>query len=451
MKLQILVSNIVSLATYSHSQGVYSFPTTTYQHRPAARFRLHNIRRENRHLFRISEEPNQIENSHDDSNNATSQKSKHVSSGKLRRRRIHYHSESHITAAGAEPLFSHSLWSSSFSFAVLFRDNIIKRLRPQNESSYSTASADTFLGMQGSSSDIELPSIDCQWACRSDAEILKLQQMKYLLQNDTGAIIPDENLQRLYPDVYGDFRLLRFLRKSSDGDPVSASERYRSFLLWRREMGVDKIRELVESNYKVNNRGYFDPADDRLKAVAEYFPCNFDSVLASNEELGAEDVGGTKPAVLYVGSWDTCGITERILRSSTRQSCSGDGQTVLSLSDFLDYWIYLYEAIHVHLYKQSIELGEMAYLDEICDLTNLTLRQFSPNFVRNVMKPWLRVTQSFYPETTRRIYVLNPPAIVNVAWNLVTPLLSKGTLEKVRFVRDLEGSADDFCASGRCV
>jgi len=254
------------------------------------------------------------------------------------------------------------------------------------------------------------------------------------------AIIPFKNLQRLYPDVYGDFRLLRFLRKSSEGDPVSASERYRSFLLWRQKNGVDKIRELVETNYKIHCRGYFDPVEDRLRAVAEYFPCNFDFVLASNEE-----------PVLYVGSWDTCGITERILRSSTRQSCSGDDQTIISLSDFLNYWIYLYEAIHFHLYKLSIELGEMAYLDEVCDLTNLTLRQFSPNFVRNVMKPWLRITQSFYPETTRRIYVLNPPAIVSVAWNLVTPLLSKGTLEKVRFVRDFEGSADDFCARGKCV
>jgi len=37
-------------------------------------------------------------------------------------------------------------------------------------------------------------------------------------------------------------------------------------------------------------------------------------------------------------------------------------------------------------------------------------------------------------ETTRKIIVLNPPTIVNLAWNLVTPLLSQGTVDKISFV-----------------
>lgn len=89
----------------------------------------------------------------------------------------------------------------------------------------------------------------------------------------------------------------------------------------------------------------------------------------------------------------------------------------------------------------------MTFLDEVCDLTNLSIKQFSPAFVTKVMKPWLKMTQSHYPETTRRIYVLKPPAIVNFAWRLVTPLLSQGTVDKIQIVGDFEGSADDFCKS----
>ena len=87
----------------------------------------------------------------------------------------------------------------------------------------------------------------------------------------------------------------------------------------------------------------------------------------------------------------------------------------------------------------------MIFLDEVCDLTSLSIQQFNPYFVTKVMKPWLRMTQAYYPETTRRIYVLNPPGIINLAWKLVTPLLSQGTVDKIRFVKKFDGTADEFC------
>ena len=326
------------------------------------------------------------------------------------------HDETVTTAAGVEKLFSLTLWRSTSSSFV--------RISKQRTSSHEVTISTT-----------DLPSIDCEWACQSDVEILQLRQMKLLLHTDLQPIL-NSNLHETYPDVYGDLRLLRFLRKSKERDANSASLRYRSFLKWRIEEKVDSIRAMVEN--ACNNSQSLEPSDEKLQTLAEYFPCNFEYMLQEPTDDSRKDIhGAVRPAILHIGNFDTTRITAKI------QSSESD----VSLRDFLNYWIYLYEAIHRHLYHQSIRVQKMTFLDEVCDLTNLSIKQFSPAFVTKVMKPWLKMTQSHYPETTRRIYVLKPPAIVNFAWRLVTPLLSQGTVDKIQIVGDFEGSADDFCKS----
>lgn len=339
---------------------------------------------------------------------------------------IHQQNESHVTAAGAESLFSLSWWPP-FSY--------YKKVSSATSTSSAATTDNTFF----SSSD-HLPSIDCGWACVSNTEKIQLQQMKLLLHSEMKAIT-NNNLHEIYPDVYSDLRLLRFLRKSKERDIVSAVERYRSFLKWRELNGVDRIRAMIEEGNKISSSdssSSFRPTDKRLQAVAAYFPMNFDFVVQEMNESMKGENPAVKPAILYIGQFDTRGITEKIL--------APDSEIVLE--DFLNYWIFLYESIHVTLYKQSIQTGQMVYLDEVCDLSGLSLQQFSPSFVTKVMNPWLKMTQANYPETTRRIYVLHPPAIVKVAWKLVTPLLSQGTIDKIGFVRKFDGSADEFVKSG---
>lgn len=356
---------------------------------------------------------------------------------KNRMRRRNAHQDPRVTAAGAESLFAISWWSLFFS-------------KPSTSKSTSHADATTasFLDLP-KRSDL-LPPIDCDWACNSDEERVHLQQMKLLLLLESELeTVMEKELHVRYPDVYGDLRLLRFLRKSKVRDVRSSAERYRSFLEWRRENDVDGIRAMVEDDNgegKGKSSSSFAPADGRLQAVAEYFPMNFDRVVGSTSNSGDGGGGGgdnesmiaNRPAILYVGSFDSLGISEKI----------ASAQSEMSLDDFLDYWIYLYESIHFHLYRQSIQSGEMMFLDEVCDLSGLSIQQFGPYFVTKVMKPWLRMTQTNYPETTRRIYILNPPAIINLAWKLVTPLLSQGTVDKIRFEKKFKGTADEFCESG---
>mmetsp|Transcript_16220 Transcript_16220/g.34251 ORF Transcript_16220/g.34251 Transcript_16220/m.34251 type:complete len:418 (+) Transcript_16220:139-1392(+) len=333
------------------------------------------------------------------------------------RRRRRSHNESHITAAGAEQLFSISWWSF-FS-----------------KSSVTTIEKDANAYILADRAD--LPPIDCEWACHSDEEIIQLQQMKLLLAADMQPIVNRE-LDKTYPDVYSDLRILRFLRKDKERNVVSSSERYKSFLKWREENNVDKIRAAVESEWGGSS---FVPPDQNMRRVAEYCPMKFDYMFGSAPGSGVsgsnKDSDAVQPAIIYVGSFDTYGISEQIKSP----------ESSMSLDDFINFWIFIYESIHVHLYQQSMSLGKMVFLDVVCDLSGLSLQQFAPYFVTKVMKPWLRMTQSNYPETTRRIYILKPPSIINFAWNLVTPLLSQGTVDKIRFEKKFKGSADDFCGT----
>lgn len=320
--------------------------------------------------------------------------------------------ETHVTAAGAESLFTLSWWPFSF------------------ETKHSAASA-IHNNVQYVDS-LDLPPIDCGWACVSNSEQIQLQQMKLLLRSELKTITLS-NLNEKYPDVYSDLRLLRFLRKSKERDVNAAAERYRTFLDWRAKNEVDNIRAMIE-----NFSDSFTPMDERLQIVATYFPMNFEYLIQTTDESNEGGKSLVKPAILNVGEFNTRGITDEILAS----------ESDVALEDFLNYWIFLYESIHVRLYQQTIQFGQMTFLDEVCDLSGLSLQQFSPSFVTTVMSPWLKMTQAYYPETTRRIYILHPPAIVKVAWKLVTPLLSQGTIDKISFVRKFDGSASEFIESG---
>ena len=175
----------------------------------------------------------------------------------------------------------------------------------------------------------------------------------------------------------------------------------------------------MDNSNKSNTTAFVPPPDSRWEIVATYFPMKFDHVMirpATATDNPSNTALFQPSAILYIGAFDTQGISEQIASS----------ESDITLDDFINYWIYLYESIHLNLYQQSLDSGKMIFLDEVCDLKGLSIKQFSPYFVSKVMKPWLTMTQAYYPETTRRIYVLNAPSVVNLAWKLVTPLLSKG-------------------------
>ena len=262
------------------------------------------------------------------------------------------------------------------------------------------------------------------WACVDEGERHRLGKMKALLKDDFERIQDCKvekdgkqvNVVKAFPDVYGDLRLLRYLRKDSVQNPESAAYRYRRFVNWRISNDVDSIRSHVDK------RPFSPPS--QLEILRELMPCEFDV-----NEGGSED---TIPALLYVGVWNTNAVTKLIQRNEISMSC------------FLLYWTHIFESLNLKLHQEMIERKRMVYIDEIADLKGLSLGHFSPGFVRVVLKPFIKVTQANYPETTKRIIFLSPPKVVSIIWNIVAPMASPGTVAKVQFKRDYDGSCMDY-------
>ena len=278
-------------------------------------------------------------------------------------------------------------------------------------------------GVEKTRKDLSLPS----WVCTDLEEERRLAAMKIILQNELEAL-DSKTIRRngrhvkvtsAFPDVYSDFRLLRFLRKDKVQDPVTAAVRYREFLQWRHTNNVDEIRSLVETNP-------FEPPQE-LSIVAKYLPCDFQPDRPSDD--------GVVPILLKVGSWDTATITQLIRNNE------------LSLGVFLQYWAYMFDSVHARLYEESMRQKQMVFIDEVCDLSGMSLKQFSPAFISTVLKPWMDLTQSNYPETAKRIVFLNPPKIMSIVWRMVTPMVSPGTVAKVSMHPSFLGSGQDYISA----
>ena len=245
---------------------------------------------------------------------------------------------------------------------------------------------------------------------------LQILQEKKITRQTTGETI---RVMDAFPDVYSDFRLLRFLRKDKVQDPVTAAVQYREFLQWRKENRVDEIRLLLEERVRAGDRDAFRPPED-WNVVNDYLPCDIKPFSSQN---------GRMPVLLLnLGQWDTQGITKLIHEKK------------LSLRTFIAYWTYVMEALHLHLYQESLRTKQMVYVEETCDLNDMTLSQFSPAFVSQVLKPWIHMMQSNYPETTETITFLRPSKVFSFVWKILSPMFSKGTVAKVS-IKSCSGDA----------
>eukprot|EP00545_Synedropsis_sp_CCMP1620_P009402 CAMPEP_0119014510 /NCGR_PEP_ID=MMETSP1176-20130426/9861_1 /TAXON_ID=265551 /ORGANISM="Synedropsis recta cf, Strain CCMP1620" /LENGTH=398 /DNA_ID=CAMNT_0006967699 /DNA_START=47 /DNA_END=1243 /DNA_ORIENTATION=+ len=270
------------------------------------------------------------------------------------------------------------------------------------------------------------------WACEDAEEKSRLTKMKYLLKDDFSALSNKEvfltgvgknvKVVEAFPDVYSDLRLLRFLRKDKVQNPAAAADRFRRFLTWRQEFGADTIRAAVE-----NSPFHPSTAGKGEEEVKRFIPCDF----CQNDQNDGEGV----TMLLHIGDWNTAGITAKIESGA------------LSLEDFLAYWAFMFESLAKKLHEDTITSKKMLYVDQICDLTTLSMQQFSPRFVTRVLKPWLSLTQNNYPETAKRIIFFHPPRILRLIWALVTPLVSPGTVAKVELNRDFKGTSEQFMRS----
>ena len=176
-----------------------------------------------------------------------------------------------------------------------------------------------------------------EWACENIEEANRLIEMKLLIGDKLEQMRNQPASQgrtklEAFPDVYGDLRLLRFLRKDRPQNPVSAAERYEKFLAWRQEQTVDQVRMDLEKQ----------PFQSPIAIVSLSMPSKLDAPASEHSKL--------IPIVLYLGEWQSAAVTALIRKHK------------LTLQQFLLHWIYMFESLHRQLYLESLRLQEMVYV-----------------------------------------------------------------------------------------
>ena len=292
-----------------------------------------------------------------------------------------------------------------------------RRLNPKDGLHQVSGHVSGHAGQKEVADMLEKIALPPAWEFKNDKELGNLASMKILLQNDfldlankTVELPSGESVSVVsqFPDAYGDVRILRFLRKDRAEDPISASLSFRRYLHWRRDNNVDEVRAAVEA------RPFAVPP--KLQLLSDLIPCDFDT----NAESLQHGSGTGALVTLFVGKWQTAILASLVRRGE------------MPLSDFLVYWTYIFESLHKHLNSESVRQGKMVLLDANADLHGFSLQQLAPSFMSEIVRPWIHQLQSNYPETARRINAINPPKVVSLLWKLVVPLLSPGTVAKLR-------------------
>jgi len=94
--------------------------------------------------------------------------------------------------------------------------------------------------------------------------------------------------------------------------------------------------------------------------------------------------------------------------------------------NYVQYIIYLAE-------MTKLDRRPDSYQDSfIIDMEHLSSSQLTFRSTREVGIEVTRLTEANYPESTRRVFVINVPQVFAVIWNMVKPFLHQITIDKVR-------------------
>jgi len=227
-----------------------------------------------------------------------------------------------------------------------------------------------------------------------------LLRMRALLADDLARV------EEWLPDVHGDVRMLRFLRKCK-GEEIVAVEWYRQMLEWRRKEGVDVIRQrLVQQQMTPHDF----PFHAELQALMPV------TVWSESPRAHVDAI-----QVIYNGRWKTRGLV-RAIRS---------GQ--ITEQDFLRYWVFINEWLSLRIDSLSRQHGRIAGIKLVCDMRDADpLKQFSKTFF-TMMGPWAAMSQDNYPMTSCNIYFVDAPKFFGVVWALIAPMLNEDTRSKITF------------------
>ena len=243
----------------------------------------------------------------------------------------------------------------------------------------------------------------------------KIAEMRRQLSADLAALPP-------WPELVGDIRLLRYLRKCN-GESEAAVRLYQSTIVWRRENDVDRIREDIVQNRLtiqdiVNGRVQFLMLDEANMTAApngQLFNATQDDLIRSGKRIldflpielayGFSEETGEMVQYLSAGRWNTRGIGSAWMEGR------------INREEFLRFWVYIAEVISIEADRLSRRQRRLTRVHEIVDVSGCSVGQVSKSFFK-LLKPWVQFVQSHYPETNRDILFCRTPFIFSFLWSV---------------------------------
>mmetsp|Transcript_17460 Transcript_17460/g.35467 ORF Transcript_17460/g.35467 Transcript_17460/m.35467 type:complete len:561 (+) Transcript_17460:142-1824(+) len=279
-----------------------------------------------------------------------------------------------------------------------------------------------------------------------------------------------------WPELTGDIRLLRYVRKYH-GDLDRAADAYRQSLAWRATNDVDMIREdIVRNTLSVE-----DVVEGKAKYLDAPSSAEIPPEIASRKDLVlrritlSEDTQKAPStarilfrAITNSASWlarrespEYLNTGEKYLQKAPLEVCyglakGGEGDLVqylrsgiwdtkalgaawtngkLDRGRFLRFWAYMAEIISLQCERESRRQGRLVRVMELVDVCGCSADQVSKSFFK-LFRPWVKFVQRHYPETNSIIFFVRAPRVFSVLWKLLcsVQILDENTLGKVRFV-----------------
>lgn len=219
-----------------------------------------------------------------------------------------------------------------------------------------------------------------------------------------------------YPEVIGDRKLIRFLR-GHDHNLNKACSMMSKFLLWRKEVSADKIRESITLD----------------KNHPEKFP------------LGKKILSLIPQIILAYNSLDSFGSPLCVEQFSFSPA---QVLSEISIEEYLEFIIYSLEYKSM-IIEQLSEAKEREYLQEfngqppddanygvllnlcvIRDLKGIGWEHIGTKGLE-IIKTIMHVATDNYPEMMRKCFMVNTPWLFHTVWFVISALLPPRTLAKV--------------------
>ena len=231
----------------------------------------------------------------------------------------------------------------------------------------------------------EAASLDKELCLVRPEEAPLLERMRSLLPAE---LLPDAAALAAQPDVFGDLRMLRFLRGHSQ-DVEAAAEAYGSMLAWRQTNDIEgTVRSTVLG-----------------KELTEASLPHFERITELGLK-GAINAGWTADGQLISISLDGAGDPSELLASTSEEE----------LSAFFRAYFELRCIVHDATSRRNRLLARSLAIRDLKGAGTHLLKHATAVMV---FKRVLSEALQYYPESTQRVLFLNTPTVFSAVWSII--------------------------------